>query len=121
MLQRYPAAPHALSPPCTTVLGSARLPGWRKTMQRTYRAIVIATLGIGLAVAPSVVHATCVGDCGGTGSVQINDLILMVNIALGNASLSTCMSGDADASGEITINEIILAVGFALAGCEPSQ
>ena len=51
-------------------------------MQRTYRAIVIATLGIGLAVAPSAVHATCVGDCGGTGSVQINDLILMVNIAL---------------------------------------
>ena len=41
----------------------------------------------------------------------------MVNIALGNAPLSTCIAGDADGSGDITINELIAAVNHALNGC----
>ena len=40
-----------------------------------------------------------------------------MNIALGNAELSTCPVGDEDGSGEISINEIILAVNNALNGC----
>ena len=60
---------------------------------------------------------TCVGDCGGDGEVTINDLLLMVNIALGNLPVSSCTAGDANHDGEITINEILAAVNNALNGC----
>ena len=59
----------------------------------------------------------CVGDCDGSGDVTVNELIIMVNIALANAPLAYCVAGDADHSGEITINEIIAAVTNALNGC----
>jgi VCBS repeat protein/FG-GAP repeat protein len=59
----------------------------------------------------------CGGDCNGDGEVTVNELITMVNIALGNANVSTCLAGDADGSGEITINEIVAAVNNALNGC----
>ena len=59
----------------------------------------------------------CVGDCDGSGDVTVNELITMVNIALGNTSLSACTAGDADDNGTIEINEIIAAVNKALNGC----
>ena len=59
----------------------------------------------------------CVGDWYGNGQVTIDELITMVNIALGDAPLSACPAGDADGRGDITIDEIIAAVNNALAGC----
>jgi hypothetical protein len=49
--------------------------------------------------------------------VTVDELIKGVNIALGNANVSTCRAGDANSDGEITINEIIAGVGNALNGC----
>jgi hypothetical protein len=63
------------------------------------------------------VAIACVGDCDGSGDVTVNELIIMVNIALGNQTVSACLAGDADQSGDITINEIITAVNNALNGC----
>ena len=63
------------------------------------------------------VATSCVGDCDGSGDVAVNELITMVNIALGSAQLSACPIGDADGSGDISVNEIIQAVNFALSGC----
>ena len=59
----------------------------------------------------------CIGDCNGDGEVPVNELITMVNIALGTANVSSCTAGDADGSGDITINEIVSAVNNALNGC----
>ena len=59
----------------------------------------------------------CVGDCDGSGQVTVNELIIMVNIALGNLPLSACTVGDVDDSGTITVNEIIVAVNNALTSC----
>jgi hypothetical protein len=44
----------------------------------------------------------------------------MVNIALGNADVSTCAAGDANADGQITVDEILTAVNNALQGCRTS-
>jgi hypothetical protein len=67
---------------------------------------------------PTAAHAqSCVGDCGGDGEVTVNELLTMVNIALGNADVSTCTAGDTNQDGEITINEILAAVNNALNGC----
>ena len=70
---------------------------------------------------PQRSNAACVGDCDGSGDVTVNEIISMVNIALGSAPLSSCPVGDADGSGDITINEIIAAVNNALGVCPPAQ
>lgn len=64
-----------------------------------------------------VAGAACTGDCGGDGAVTIEELIGMVNIALGSRPLSDCRAGDENGDGEITIDEIIKAVNNALTGC----
>jgi hypothetical protein len=63
------------------------------------------------------VPASCTGDCNNDGAVTINELISGVNIALGNAAVSTCPSFDASGDGSVTINELIAAVNSALSGC----
>jgi hypothetical protein len=60
---------------------------------------------------------TCTGDCGGDGQVTIDDILTMVDIALGNADVSTCEAGDANDDGQITIDEILTAVNNELNGC----
>jgi hypothetical protein len=59
----------------------------------------------------------CIGNCNGDGSVTVNEIITMVNVALGTADASTCAAGDANHDGQITISEIIAAVNQALKGC----
>lgn len=39
---------------------------------------------------------TCVGDCDDGQSVTVDELLMMVNIALGNISVSGCDAGDAN-------------------------
>jgi hypothetical protein len=59
----------------------------------------------------------CVGDCNGNGEVTVDDLLSMVNVALGNAAVSTCAAGDVNHDTEITVDEILAAVNNALRGC----
>ena len=61
--------------------------------------------------------SSCVGDCTATGSVDVEDILTMVNIALGNVPLSSCLAGDANDDGQITVDEILTAVSNALYGC----
>lgn len=66
-------------------------------------------------VTPSPVP--CAGDCGGDGRVSVDELVKLVNIALGRQPLSNCSAGDTNGDGEITIDEIVRAVNRLLAGC----
>ena len=50
-------------------------------------------------------------------SVTVDELLTLVNIALGNADISTCLPGDANHDMQITIDEILTAVNNALNGC----
>jgi photosystem II stability/assembly factor-like uncharacterized protein len=59
----------------------------------------------------------CVGDCGGNSTVTVDELLTMVNIALGNAEVSACEAGDVNGDGQITVDEILTAVPNALNGC----
>lgn len=77
--------------------------------------LVVATAVL-LATTPYTAHAACVGDCNHDGEVTVDELIDMVNVALGSAQAS-CSAGDANADGEITIDEILTAVNATLNGC----
>ena len=64
----------------------------------------------------AAVVAVCTGDCSGTFTVAINDLITLVNIALSTAQPSACTHGIPDGA-VVDIALIIQAVNHALNGC----
>ena len=66
---------------------------------------------------PTAPAPLCVGDCHNSGEVTIDDLVIMINIALEQQPLSACPAADADRSGTATIEEILLAVNNAQQGC----
>jgi hypothetical protein len=49
--------------------------------------------------------------------VTVDELLRMVRIALGEASVELCAAGDGNADGMITVDEIVLAVNEALSDC----
>ena len=57
----------------------------------------------------------CTGDCGGDGTVTIDELIRGVNLALGAAA--SCPAFDVNGDGAVTIEELVRAVAAALNGC----
>lgn len=59
----------------------------------------------------------CTGDCNGNGAVTVDEILTMVNIALGNALVSGCPAGDLNHDNQITVDEILTAVNNALNGC----
>jgi hypothetical protein len=61
----------------------------------------------------------CPGDCDGSDTVSIDELLSIVNIALsGSAGNGFCLAAtDANADGTITVDEIINAVKHALHAC----
>ena len=59
----------------------------------------------------------CVGDGDSSCDISISELIIGVNIALGNQSLDLCPAFDPSGNGGVEINELILAVNNALDGC----
>ncbi|GBD26832.1 hypothetical protein HRbin30_02174 [bacterium HR30] len=69
------------------------------------------------AVTPSPTPVRCVGDCDGDGSVTIDNILTMVNIALGQTPLSSCFAGDENGDGTITVDELVAAVTAALLSC----
>ena len=68
---------------------------------------------------PTATPIACIGDCNDSGDVTIEEVITMINIALGSPPSSDCMAGDANGDGTITVNEIIAAIDNALHGCPP--
>ncbi len=65
---------------------------------------------------PTPIPVPCVGDCDGTGNVTVNEIITLVNIALGNAEASACVHG-VPSGAEVDVTLIIQAVNNALNEC----
>ncbi len=63
------------------------------------------------------VRAQCTGDCDGSGSVTVEELVVGVSIALGTITLDHCPSFDADHSDSVTVEELVVAVNAALNTC----
>lgn len=66
---------------------------------------------------PTPGATVCVGDCSGDGDVTVDEILTMVNIALGTGTTAACPAGDANLDGDITVDEILTAVNNALSGC----
>jgi hypothetical protein len=71
----------------------------------------------GSATIEVLIAPQCAGDCDGDTNVTIDELITLVNIALGTASTNQCPAGDRDFSDAVTVDELVAAVKAALEGC----
>lgn len=69
-------------------------------------------------VQPNV--SACAGDCNDDGQVTVDEIITLVNIALGNAPVADCQAGDLNHDSQVTVDEILTAVNSALNGCPPT-
>jgi tetratricopeptide (TPR) repeat protein len=59
----------------------------------------------------------CFGDCGADGQVTIDDLLVMVNIALGAADPAWCRRGDVNGDEQVSVDEMLGAVNATLTEC----
>jgi hypothetical protein len=59
----------------------------------------------------------CTGDCDEDGNVTVDEILVGVNIALGQRFVGDCPPFDSSGDGGVTVDEIVRAVNNALAGC----
>ena len=71
---------------------------------------------IGAYEAGATAVGACTGDCDGGGSATVDEVITLVDIALGTTQLSACPHGVPSGLG-VDIAMIIQAVNNALIGC----
>ncbi len=93
---------------------------WPQREIRHVSTVVVAALALLIsseALNAAAAVGACVGDCDGTGQVTVNEILEMVNIALGLDAVPACRAGDANHDGVITIDEILKAVALALTRC----
>ncbi len=84
--------------------------------------LLCVTIGPAMAANPTSTPApasACAGDCNGDGMVTVDEILAMVNIALGSDLVTNCTAGDVNGDGMITVDEILAAVDNALNGCIP--
>lgn len=60
---------------------------------------------------------TCFGDCNGDREVTVDELLLAVNIAIGNSPVYQCSVADINGDGDVTVDELIRLVNISLNGC----
>ncbi len=83
--------------------------------RRTPAALAILLLAAQLGATPA--DAVCTGDCDGSGSVDVSELVRGVNIALGNLPVGTCAAFDTSGNGAVEVNELVAAVNALLSAC----
>lgn len=83
--------------------------------------IVIPWLALLLAAWPATVaglsETDCVGDCDGDGMVSVDELVLGIDIALGESTVDQCVSLDPNQDDAVAVDDLVQAVNNALNGC----
>ena len=84
------------------------------------KLLFVGGLGMALLITRPVgaQDEVCVGDCNGDLAVAINELILCVNIVLGNADVDACPACDSNMDGIVGIADLVAAVGNSLGSCD---
>jgi hypothetical protein len=92
------------------------------TRLRSGRAGVLAVVGGALCtlLAAAPARAVCVGDCSNTCVVDVSNMIVGVNIVLGNAQPSACPPFQ-NANGIVDVAQLIKGVNNLLNGCNPES
>lgn len=85
------------------------------------RGVLAAFAAALITLNSAAVTAACTGDCDGSGTCTVDEIVVGLSIALGGREIGDCGAFDADASGTVTVDEIVTAVSNALNGCPPME
>ena len=92
---------------------------WLQPRAHTFRILVgwsvLFLFAASMAPAEDIPDVPCVADCNGDGMVTVSELVLLVNIALGDSPPSACADGIPRSGVDIAL--IIKGVNYAVAGC----
>jgi YVTN family beta-propeller protein len=82
-------------------------------------SIVIPVVRAAPPPTPTPTGSACIGDCDGSHTVAINEIITLVNILLGSSHVAQCASGLSGISTDSQVNvaTIVQAVNHLLDGC----
>jgi hypothetical protein len=83
-----------------------------------FLASLIALL---VSFATPAVGQSCVGDCDSGGSVTVDELLVGLNIALGQGRVADCQAFEGTADGVVTVDELVRGVQNALQGCPSAR
>lgn len=81
-----------------------------------HRWVPLLGLAVGFVV-PFAVHAVCRGDCDGSGSVSVDEVLVGLGAALGESDVALCPAADLDGGGSVTVDEVGAAISDTLSGC----
>ncbi len=76
-----------------------------------------ACLGLVLGAVPVTAQSVCFGDCDDAGTVSVDELVTLLNVALGTAQIDACPGAVCDGSLTVDISCLLGAVRNALDGC----
>jgi hypothetical protein len=74
---------------------------------------------LSVTAAAQIAAPLCVGDCDGDRVVSIDNLLVVVNMALGNQPIINCAVGDVGLDGFVGVADVIAVVNQAMQGCPP--
>lgn len=90
---------------------------WLSTAQRTCLLGLVSMATMFVIGGGAVRGQECAGDCEGSNSVSINELMRCVSIALGSEAVGACDACDVDGNTRVSIGELVAGVNAALNGC----
>ncbi|MCK6556793.1 hypothetical protein L6Q96_19765 [Candidatus Binatia bacterium] len=90
-----------------------------RIQKKWHRWATLGAAGLIMLAGANVAAAVCTGDCNGDKEVTVDEIITMVNIANGMATIEACPNADGNDDGEVSIDDIISAVNNANNGCPP--
>lgn len=95
-------------------------PRHRPPRRRASIALLAGILLAAAAPAPAAAQP-CPGDCNGDAAVTVEEIVTVVNIALGTAAIAQCPAADTDGNGEASVDELVTMINLALNGCPPVE
>ena len=92
----------------------------RRRMEWLERALAVVGGALCTLLAAAPARAVCVGDCNNMCQVVVSNMIVGVNIVLGNAQPSACPAFQ-NASGNVDVAQLVKGVNNLLSGCNPDS
>ena len=79
-------------------------------------SITVGILAAALGAARAGAQA-CPGDCNGDAAVTVDEIVTVVNIALGTSPIELCVAADTDGNEQASVDELVTMINLALDGC----
>jgi hypothetical protein len=90
-------------------------PTWRRGALRLLE--IVAVVGCLSRVSAIAATPACIGDCSGDGRVTVDELVIGVNIALGEKTIAACPAFDIREDHQVTVTELMQGINNVFSGC----